>query len=336
MKVYFDANYWGHPADREPMREIWLDHAFRWDDLSGFIPAVYVSNEGIAVDFCVEIPNGAVASFFEKWQVLASGELTEEMREYALRENPLVFHFSAELSVDGKRLEHAGGCGAAYSRVIVGEEGIAQSLEEELVHAYGCDPDASWCFWREIYRWEREPENLHCLDLLLTAERKEYACDEIAVSLDSAGDVFELTRPRTGETYRLLVTEAWQEKIPVNALPHAEKLGERISWPEHYMAFSYDITPELSEKNFRLRAKGGGDKPRGSISSDGRHGVAAVSVIGGADGPTSVFIAGKTGGKKAERTAMSPLYSDPVTCAAWSPVFLEKERADLEIHINVC
>ena len=347
MEVFFDTNYWGHPTDREPMREICLNHMFCWAGLSGFIPAVYVSEEGIAVDFCVEIPNEAVAAFMEKWESLAQGELTEKMRKFVLRENPLAFDFSAELSVDGKRLDHAYGCGASYSRVISGEEAAAGSLEEELVRAYGCDPDASWCFRRQIYRWERKPEQLESLNLTLIAEKKEYFCEEIAVSLDDAGKQLRLVHPRTGETYSFSVIEVRQEELPmdmlprvekelpIDMLPHAEQMREQVSWPGYYMTFTYDITPEIPEENFRLRTKSDGDKPHGSISSDGRHGVMAVSIIGGADGPTSVFIAGKTEVERTGRMAMSPLYFEPVTCASWTPVFLEKERQDLELSINV-
>lgn len=347
MEVYFDTNYWGHPADQEPMREVRLDYMFQWEELSGFIPAVYVSEEGIAVDFCVKIQDDAVAAFYEKWQALAKEELTEEIQERTLRENPLAFDFSAELFVDGKRLEHAYGCGASYSRVISGREAAVGSLEEELVRAYGCDPDASWCFRRQIYRWEMEPERLECLNLMLIAEKKEYFCEEITVTLDDAGKQYRLVHPLTGKAYGLSVIEVRQEGLPLDMLPRVEKelpldmlprveeIREQVNWPGYYMMFTYDMTPEISEENFRLRTKSGGDKPHSFISSDGRHGVAAVSIIGGADGPTSVFIAGKTEVERTGRIAMSPLYFEPVGRASWTPVFLEKERQDLEISINI-
>ena len=58
--------------------------------------------------------------------------------------------------------------------------------------------------------------------------------------------------------------------------------------------------------------------------------AAAIGIIGGADGPTSLFLAGKWSGEA--RSVMSSLYFEPVEKICWKPNFMEKEREDLIIY----
>lgn len=71
-----------------------------------------------------------------------------------------------------------------------------------------------------------------------------------------------------------------------------------------------------------------GDEPRMKTQSMSS---GAVSVIGGADGPTSVFIAGKKKETQMQSVA-SGLFFHPITKAKFTPTFRVKEREDLQIH----
>ena len=64
MKVYFGKNFWGSGEDGTEMEEIRLNQSFLWEDISGFIPSVYVDEEGIAIDFCIRVSNEKLKIFF--------------------------------------------------------------------------------------------------------------------------------------------------------------------------------------------------------------------------------------------------------------------------------
>ena len=68
MKVYFGKNFWGSGEDGTEMEEIRLNQSFLWEDISGFIPSVYVDEEGIAIDFCIRVSNEKLKYFWDNHQ----------------------------------------------------------------------------------------------------------------------------------------------------------------------------------------------------------------------------------------------------------------------------
>ena len=76
------------------------------------------------------------------------------------------------------------------------------------------------------------------------------------------------------------------------------------------------------------------DQPRRKTQSVGKGGTmaASIAIIGGADGPTSVFLLHNPASAK-PHGACSGLRFEPVQDVEWKAVFSEKLCEDLEIKI---
>lgn len=326
MKVYYGENFWGSGKPGTEMEEIRLNQEFIWEDISGFIPAVYVCSAGIAVDFCIRISNEAVQGFWDKWQSGLGKELGREEREQIARENPLDVDFNVAVSVNDVPLENDFGCGAGYTRMF--HDNMKDSLEEQLFLEYHCDEQYSWHFKRHMCRWPEQPLQIETMTIDFLAEDKPFECDAIEIGLGDAGKEFTVVHPISGEPYRLFVEGVEQQELSEEVL---EEMGRRsgLEYPGHYLMLSYHIEPQLPENAFLLQGAGKGEEPRGLQPRQ----AAGISVIGGADGPTSIFIAGKCDRRK-EKIAANALHFHPVERGLWKPVFMVKERGDMRLCIR--
>ena len=117
------------------------------------------------------------------------------------------------------------------------------------------------------------------------------------------------SHPVSGITHTLTVQEIEQQTVPQNSFG-----SDRWIYPTHYIAMSYTLTPEPME-NISVFDCDEGDRPIEVTPDDhsfrpvGSSSCFVVGVIGGADGPTSIFLAGKLGQTK---------YMGPIAVAAYS------------------
>lgn len=324
----------GAPEYARPLQEIKLNQEFVWEELSGFIPAVYSGSKGMVIDFCIRVSNEAVQQFLDKWECKLGNRLSEEEQEALMEENPLTVNFNLKVTVNGEELENELGCGTSYSRIVFEKyhskerQGITE--EERLAQEYGCDDTASWCFVRHSCRWEKKPDRLESLVIDFIAERKPYAAEKIETDADCGGKIFSVVHPLTGETYELKVYGTEQNTLNPNIWKEMKGRNSGLEYPTQYLALSYELTGELAEEEFRLQDCGRGDRPRGLAGNQ----AAGVSVIGGSSGPVSVFVAGKAKDNR-RRTALSELYFSLPEKLVWKPVFMEKERTDMRLHIEM-
>lgn len=329
MKVYYGTNFWGHPKEAEELEKLSLNKEFTWDSLSGFIPAVYVGEQGIVVDICIRVSNTEVKDFYEKWKPKLHGQISEEERRQAELENPLNIDFSLNISVNGEKLENDFGCGTCYSSVIAKEYITAHPGEEEqLMTEYSCDQNFAWYFKRHMCKWGVRPKKLENLEIEFVSSNKEFSCAPIEFGMESVGRSYELTHPLGGKIYELHVHDMKQGEIDQELFKRLDKKEEKVQHPTHYISLFYSLTPELLADKFQMQNADYGEKPRRIQENlDG-----TVTVIGYIDSSSSVFLAGKQKDKE-KRIAVSPLYFEPVKDVKWRPVFLEKEREDMTLYI---
>ena len=141
MKVYHSGNFWGHHKKYErALHPVVQNREFVWEDVSGFIPAVYTGADGLVMDLCVRIDRQKVEAFVEKWQEMTkNGSLTEEEQEQLMRENPYEVHFSVDLEVNGRMLPHAHGCGCCWNPVILEQQEAYDWEGTQTVYEEGAD-----------------------------------------------------------------------------------------------------------------------------------------------------------------------------------------------------
>lgn len=329
MKAYYGENFWGNGKPGTEMEEIRLDKEFVWEDVSGFIPSLYVCAEGIAIDFCIRISNQTVQDFWNQWQAKPEGALSEEERVQIAHANPLTADFTVSVFVNGIPLENDFSCGAAYTKAF--QNNMEGSLEEQLFLAYGCDEKDSWYFKRHMCRWSDPVSEIKTVTIDFCAESKSVECGAIEIGMTDAGKEFELTHPLSGAGYKLCVEAVKQQELAedvIKGLPSHHR-GAAVEYPRHYLTLSYYLQPNLPEDAFILQSAGKGEQPRAQALMSMR---TAVSVIGWAGGPASVFIAGKRD-KEQGRISITSMYFEPIERELWKPVFLVKERGDMRFVI---
>ena len=122
------------------------------------------------------------------------------------------------------------------------------------------------------------------------------------------------THPRTGETHTLTVLSLASETLDVPGLPDVQE------YPAHCLRLEYAVSPELPPNELQIRDTAPTDPPRLKIPENRSgevpvNGAACIGIIGGADGPTSIFVSG--GAPSDRRVAYSSLHFAPPEQVTW-------------------
>lgn len=243
-------------------------------------------------------------------------------------------------------------CGAEAVSVGVALHGTEakrkKKPEEQLAEAYGLDRTQGWQVCRYFFRFEREAAkgrpvylsaDMPDLELTLSASEKEFPCEGTYTTEAGGGKaVWSVCHPLTKQPVSIEIASCRDYRIdlPKESFqkPHASFLSEVLSdarLPEYACVLEYRVVSGLQpgerlvirdcsagDGNLAVNQDGSGRKH----GKKGRHtGKAAISLIGGASGPTSVFLAGKFElpemGKPEYGCAYSSLYFEPVQQVQW-------------------
>lgn len=335
MDVYFDENFWGCQDRRhkgEPGEVIHVEEQFLWEGREVRIPAIYVCEEGLAVDFVTCIPVEEIERFVQKWKPRLE-ELTEEEEEEAGRENPMSRDMNAFLLINGEPAEMQSGCGASWiPPYLRGDEATKkEDAEELLMEAYGCDCRAGWSFYRWSYRWpdgNRVPlRNLH---FTFEKEPVDHAGPHFTTRLGEEKKQVEFLHPVSEKKHVLTVESQEQTVLPARDMSELNRRGMGFKkFPTHFLAMEYTVEPELPEGELWLCDCAESDPPVMMRKKAG-----AVSSIGGADGPTSIFFAGKHKREKRNwQSVCSSVHYEPVDEVEWRMRFCVKCGKKKEIEI---
>ncbi len=319
-----------------PGREAPVSARFSWGGYDWLVPAVYVSARGLIVDLCRAVPAEQEREFLEKWAFREGGELSQAGRELAEAENPLVFDFDTELTVNGNVLRSRSGFGFCFAPSECGAEWSGGRDAKRWVEHYCLDEHLAWAMCRRCFPWaaRRAPGRLERVTLRLRQSPVAVTGEEFEVT--GAGDEAVLTHPVTGERHVLRVVEYEKQSIP-------EKFfGGEDAWeyPTHCTAMSFVLEPPLPRGELSLRDCGEGDRPRRRAQpAAGRFeftpvatAAASMGIIGGADGPVAFCVSGN--GWQAQ-TACSALSFEPRPFVRWRAVFYRRWLDDIEVELNI-
>lgn len=369
-KVYFGGNFWGHEKGERRCREIVVEKNFTWEGQNWRVPSVYTCPRGVVIDFCVEVPAGEVRAFMEKWNLDGGerGDYTDEEYQQLDAENPLSFHAVPTVYVNGKKLQTDHGESVSWHPCL--PDGVEEEPEtREVLEHYACDPAQGWIFIRYAFRWTDPAADNACKESeFVPTERKrtrtpairdmkvilkenktpvagEHFCVECAENGGAVGEEQLFIHPVTGERHVLSVAALERAELPKSPVWHCEKENEEhgrwmesVEWPRKYIQMQYVLTPELTNQEISVVDCARSDQPRkragvneGQASDDGSVRAAAVSVIGGADGPTSIFLGGK--GEQNTHLACSAPRFEWAEQVEWRLIFYKKGRENKEVKI---
>lgn len=339
MHVYFNENFWGCEKERPDMvpgKKIRIDKEFIWDGRMWRIPAVYVCEEGLVVDFCVRIPAEEIEVFWKKWKPRI-GELSDEEQLCEEQENPFSLDVRTEVWINGDQAEDFSSCGTSFIPPYLKDESEAHSasfIEERMMEAYACDCRDGWKFERLSVSWpEGVKAPVHSLAFHLKKNPVFYPGPHFRTQLEEGKKQVKFIHPATGAEHILTVQSLEQVVLPEQDFSEIRSMRMRVQkTPTHCLAMFYTVEPKLTLYELQIFDCAKSDPP--VLKRETR--AAGVSVIGGADGPVSIFFAGKTGREhKGWSSASSSLHYEPVSAVEWRMEFRVESNEKAEVKISL-
>lgn len=341
MNVYFDENFWGCEKERPgktPGKKILIEKEFVWDGRTWRIPAVYACEEGLVADFLIRIPEKEIEAFWEKWRPRIEG-LSDEEQLCADQENPFSMDFQMKIRMNGERTEIRSSCGTSYIPPYLRDESEARSasnIEEQMMEEYGCDCRAGWKLERLSVLWPEGMEApVHSLTFYLKKNPVSYPGPHFRTDLEEGKKQVKFFHPVTGAEHILTVQRLEQTILPEQDFPESAfqriKLRKR---PTHLLVMFYTVEPKPPRYELRITDCAESDPP---VRERGR-GAASVSVIGGANGPTAVFFAGRANaetGQKDWKSVCSSLHYEPVDAVEWRMEFRVESDQETEVRVTL-
>ena len=330
--VYFEHGFWNRNAKGKPGEEIAINKTFSWGDEIWHIPAVYSCSKGLVVDFCIEIQPEKEKAFIDKWYpVLAKDEnISDELREQIEQENPIDVNFRTHLQVNGKPVIAKHGNSVQWLPENCLPDGVRNESEsKEIIRHYGLDERKVWSFHRWSFLWssKRKPE---IKSISLKLERDPVTIQGVHFKNPSVGDVISFVHPISDAEHKLTVLAYEKQEFPRQGFQH-----EEYEFPTLHTAMTYTLEPELPGRNFQVRDCLQNEqpkrKPRNQFEPEANYDACAIAIIGGADGPTAVFVSG--GQNSEQHRALSALRFEHADDIEWKIVFREKMMEDIEVEL---
>ncbi len=347
-KVTFGGQFFIHRKTREPSgKPLPFSGEFDWAGRHWLVPGVYCCREGLVVDLCMEVDPEQLQAVRDKWNLTPENDDESRFSREKLiaiqAENPFHFSYSPQLVVNGETLQRSRGCGVCYAPF---EGAVGTDLEAQwVVEHYQLDKTKGWYLWRWSFPWVKQGKSVKGflawlgLRKLFTLSLRLHG-DPVCVpgkcfQVEGPGDTAQLDDPTSGKCYTLTVVE--NEARTLNSVVPKEMLPESWEYPNCYRELSYTLEPEPPEGYLTLQDCAKGDQPRMGAPlqlqkvSRGA-GAASIGIIGGADGPTAIFVAGKE--KLQNHTACSSFHFQPVEEVNWLPVFHKQTAEDTMVVLK--
>lgn len=338
MKVYYRDNFWGCMDAREVRRDreeetdrnripgtkLPLGLRFTYSGAEYRIPAMYLFPEGVTVDIIQIIDEQEEK---ERCRVYEEEYASMDAEDQVLFENSSDLHTNlplGSLTINGKQARMIGTCSAVWLSWI-GEQALEQVKEEYA----GQIPEGCGFYLTRVHAEIcLMGENVESLELHVRRSEKLIPVKErfMAAAGDREGiELVSFTHPNTGKKHTLYLIET--EKFDGNKWDRMPAdIEERFS-----LGIVYETVPPLpdGERLYLkdLYAYGREDSSRscsiiGAIPSSeekecggGERGQeegdeAETQIIGGASGPTAIFIAGKATGKEVQERRKEAFFTE--------------------------
>ena len=328
-KVTFEGGFWSNEGN--PGEERRVEKRFSWGEEKWYIPAIYLCDEGIVVDYCKEADCAAIKAFIDKWDLLNEhkNHYTNEQRDQMSLEHPLSRDANISAIVNGQLVRENHGCGVSWipSSVVL-QGGPRENTVQKLMDHYNLNPDKAWSINRCSIPWSHEKTS-DIWTMELRMEPREASIPGIRFVAVREGDNFKFVHPITDMEHVLTVRE-----IESKELSQTHFQDETMEYPRFFKAMTYTVEPDIDRNHMVVLDCADGDsaRPKKNISREkGSITVSGIGVIGGASGPVGVIL-----GNAVPRTlhaACSAVKFDPVDSVEWRIVFHEKLKEDIQIKL---
>lgn len=335
MKVYYSGNYWGSNRLEQQGKEIPVNKEFLWGGLKWNIPAIYACSKGLVIDFCVEIPKERIENYLKHWnQDKRASGLSDEELEQMEKENPFSIDIEVVARINGKELEPPRMCAVGWHPWETERE-LIEDVQEELMEVYHCDRNQGWRFIRACFPWKtiRKPK-VKTLFLTLREHPKTYSGVQFTTEVSCDRQEITCFHPVSKQEYKITIYEC----EPTTLSEKSFRFHKSMKIPNYYAVLTYSISPELPQEEFRIQDCVRSDKPKRmdtNSSTPNENSSGSIAVIGGADGPSAIFIAAKDSEEHNRHMACSSLHFTQVLKVEWRTIFYVKECEDYDMEIHL-
>ena len=226
-------------------------------------------------------------------------------------------------------MEYSRGAGEYYNPLRSEEEIVCsgEQAARDIVKHYGLDLEQGWDLRQWSFPWATKRRPAHITSLTLTLTQREQPAEAVQFTA-APGKAVEFAHPVTGVPCVLTVKDLKPARLPENDLPH---MGPPMEWPREFVEMTYTLTPAVTTGWVQVNDCASSDKP--IRKSDAPTEDGAIGIIGGADGPTAIFVSGKQQGDT--RTACSSLHFAPVEPEniRWKVTYYQKQFPDETIAL---
>ena len=325
-KVTYDGGFWRNEGNAGI--EIPIQKSFCWGEEKWYIPAVYICDKGLVIDYCKQADPVQVKAFIDKWDLLNEGNnhYTKEQQEQIEREHPLHTSFKGRVTLNGYKLQSDHSCGLPWIPESCLADGLRRETEAiQIMEHYGLDVSLAWYMQRSSYRWG-EVNGLDIQSLTVRMERQRENIAGQHFQTPTVGESISLTHPMTGKIYTLTVHEVEQQELPERAFH-----DPNMEYPSHYLAMSYSLEPDISGRGFMIQDCTEGDRPRQKKRDPDEFApvafcnAAVIGVIGGAD--ASEIKRGHEGFKAGAKSINPDIEIQEVYTGDWTDTAGAKEAA---------
>lgn len=357
-KVLFDTNFWGSVREDDPAFEVGIEmehplptvehpvnQMVSWCGETWMILSVYTCEKGLVVDYCKQTDPKELAAFVRKFRAAGLEEnFDEELFERLQLENPSAPNVLLRVSRGEVQLPCQGSSGFHYMPVdpYADPDSEADSGEMEndpvvlaCMEHYGLDETFAYHISRAHFLWdEGHAEDLSGLTAIFYEQDVNLPGEHF--TLTGGKQEIPLVHPVSGEKFTLHI-----DRIEANELPseHLEQMNSirtdrepEMLYPTHFETVYYGVEPKTGADQLCLKACAKGDSP--IAKGCGATAASSVAVIGSANGPTSVFVAGKVKSELHLKSICSPLFFEPTPVREWYVAYFVKRREDLRVELH--
>ncbi len=295
--------------------ELKINKSFSWAGYEWTVPSAYICSKGIVLDIFAEADRASTDAFIFRSMYVSEQRLGEMQKE-----DPLAFDYEPCIIVNGKQLHQQMGLGECW---VNGHESyFSAEMKEKLCH-YGLSLDKYWIWRRTSFPWETSSKpKVKSVELILSQCPKSVNGENIVAP--HVGDKIKFTHPITGGSYTLTIDGYEQETL------HIPLQNDGFEMPSNMTVMQYSILPDMPKERFSISDTRCNDMPRKADKNKTDTIASAIGIIGGADGPTAVFVSSpKIQKEKRVYTAVSALTFEPQETVTWKMAFREKTIEDL-------
>ena len=268
-------------------QEIRIERRFNWAEREWFVPCIYTFRYGMAVDLCMKLCD-------------AHGPMD----------------IRPSIALNGDLIRYSVGSSTCY----YAENEYNEDEAVAFVSSYGLDPKADYMFSRWFFPWVTTLKPIITeLRIQMIAEPRPISAGNFMIQ---QGGSAKLTHPVTHDVYTLTALSIEQKTMGKRAFGISN-----YEMPQNMTVMKYTVSPDAGSSIIVTDAEPG-DNPRPRSADFGMGSMAAaIGVIGGADGPTTLYM----NNDKNARVACSALrFEKSSRPVKWHAEFLYKEYEDAE------